>query len=526
MKKHILYLALLSVWVGGAGGCASTANTDLLAKGQRENAKLAAFHRARFVAGTFQNVNAPYIDTTPVPYQPDDQDTVAIASNRSPIGPLIQGLAQRMGYSVMFTADTDPGQTVSINLRNIGRRAAIRMTALAAGDVALIQDRERRIIVAKQGTYTFKLPVDLFSDTKAKYGVGGNPAAGGSQSGGGAPMGGMPGMGGAMGGSSGAPGQSMQASFVISGSAGGGGADQFLANVKELAGPGAKVSANWITGLLSVTAAPAPLDRVRSFVNDFVQDALTQVEIQTTIAEVSLSDGQQFGIDWSRIVPIAGNGSVQFSFNNSNAVSSTPAFTTTITTASISSVVKALEQQANVRILAKPRLLALNHTPANLFDGQQQPYLGSANTATTGLSGTVSTGASLSYVLNGVSLSFLPNILDNNTVSLRIVPVLSDVAQFKDFSLNGTTLTGPQQLLRQVYMQVLAQNGKTLILGGTHVSNTSLGHSGVPILDRIPLLGKLFTGINDNGSQKELVLLVSTHVIPAPQHQTLIGETL
>jgi Flp pilus assembly secretin CpaC len=50
--------------------------------------------------------------------------------------------------------------------------------------------------------------------------------------------------------------------------------------------------------------------------------------------------------------------------------------------------------------------------------------------------------------------------------------------------------------------------------------------AGIPGVRETPILGKLLTGTDDRISTKELVLLLSTNIVPAPQMNVIVGESL
>ena len=63
----------------------------------------------------------------------------------------------------------------------------------------------------------------------------------------------------------------------------------------------ASVAANQEAGVISVRATSRQHEKVQEFIDRVMNSARRQVLIEATIIEVSLSDGYQQGIDWSRV---------------------------------------------------------------------------------------------------------------------------------------------------------------------------------------------------------------------------------
>jgi type II secretory pathway component GspD/PulD (secretin) len=76
-------------------------------------------------------------------------------------------------------------------------------------------------------------------------------------------------------------------------------------------------------------------------VDIFAKDASTQVTLEAAIVDVTLGNEFQYGIDWSRVVPLSGavNGSAAIKLGSRDVVDS-PALTANITTSSVKSVIK------------------------------------------------------------------------------------------------------------------------------------------------------------------------------------------
>jgi general secretion pathway protein D len=180
-------------------------------------------------------------------------------------------------------------------------------------------------------------------------------------------------------------------------------------------------------------------------------------------------------------------------------------------------------QQCNrLQTIATPLLLASNNRPAKIFVGEERVM-------TTGVSTDVvtpATGATTTAIEPvteirdiGVTLFILPKINADRTVTLVInqesstlnpnsasIPVASD---------NGTVQSFPIDTVQTANMQgtVVAKDGLTVAVGGLIREHQAVLVKKVPVLGDLPLLRVLFTNEIQESVKKELVLLITPHVI-------------
>ena len=456
----------------------------------------------------------------------DVRDNVSLSANNTAFFGLIKGLAAKQGYALGVVDGVDTGKRIAVQINGLSTVAAVRQIANLAGYVAVVNHADRTVTIATQATYTFKLPPALFKKLAATYTVGGDPAAGGSSGGSGSS--GMSG-GGMSGGSSGSGASSpIKASFVVTGESKNEPKD-LETFIRQLAGGNAHVQVYAQTGMITVRSSGQALKRVQDFIQTYCQDGMRQVSVAAAIVEVGINDEFQYGIKWDKILNAAGTKSFNYDMTGVNTpiAGATPA-TLNITTASITSVVQALEQFTRTRVVSQPTAVTLNHVPATLFDGQQIPYLPSIQNTMSGTTGTTQSSATGAYALQGVSISVVPDIMDNNLVQLTLVPVTSSVGKFSTFTLgaNQGSIQMPQQTIKQSTMQVMVQNDRTVILGGARANRASDTNTGLPWLTKLPLIGALAGATDAINGVTESVVMVHTRILPAPRYEPLVAEAL
>jgi general secretion pathway protein D len=256
-----------------------------------------------------------------------------------------------------------------------------------------------------------------------------------------------------------------------------------------------------------------------------------QVAIDATVAEVTLTDQLQFG--------------VQYFLSNShgNSVSLTaPASTTTNTSATTTttgvdatSLVQAAVQpllqsvlpganlilgpQANptvilsalstltaVRVLSAPSVVVMDDQPALLSVGDEIPI--STGTATL-LSANNSVVSSIQMQNTGVILKVLPHVFANGTIQMEIEQEVSDVVNANS---SQPTLT-PTISQRLVHSTIAVTSGQTVLLGGLISDQDQKTKSGIPVLNDIPVVGDLFGTKSGQKQRTEIIMFIKPQLI-------------
>jgi general secretion pathway protein D len=290
---------------------------------------------------------------------------------------------------------------------------------------------------------------------------------------------------------------------------------------------------------LSVRANAQSLRRVHEFLKKLSMDAMTQVDMEASVVEVGLTKDFSLGIQWQKVAQTALGGTgigTNVGTNLATAVgglatgTNTPAQTVSALVsasaeanglsafrlgASTASIINALQSYSDVKIVSQPRLFSMNNTPATFFDGTQIPYLGSVtSTAATVAGGAPTVSGTTSFAINGLSFSVIPSVVDKDRVQITLIPVISKVGEFQTFTLGSSgTLKVPTQTNQQTYMRVLAESGKTLVIGGIRQGTDTKSTS-------------VLASTGNSSSTRELVILLRANVIQAPEFDPVVAEAI
>lgn len=237
--------------------------------------------------------------------------------------------------------------------------------------------------------------------------------------------------------------------------------------------------------------------------------------IMATVAEVRLTDNEQFGFQWM-LKQFQSNGYlVNVGTSSRPGTSASVAdgtFRVALATLAGDArvLLTALASTNKIRILSNPSVMARNGEAATIQVGQEVPILTSqisnANTGTgigTGIQQTIQ------YRSTGVILKVKPVVHAGGRIDIDVAQEVS-AAQQNDTGVN----TSPIILTRKVDTKLSISDGHTILLGGLIQEQQTKGNSGIPYLKDIPYLGAVFrSSMSENTERTELVILLTPYVV-------------
>ena len=169
-------------------------------------------------------------------------------------------------------------------------------------------------------------------------------------------------------------------------------------------------------------------------------------------------------------------------------------------------MIRALQQQGNLRALAEPNIIAMDGQEASFLAGGEfpVPVIQSADNKT---------GVSLAVVFKeyGVRLRVKPTIIDEDHIRLELEPEVSTI----DFA-NGVKVDNfviPALRTRRAKTAVELRDGQSFSLAGLIDNNEVRTLSRVPVIGDVPILGNLFKTRSRTKNKSELVVLVTPEEI-------------
>ncbi|MBV8780261.1 MAG: pilus assembly protein N-terminal domain-containing protein [Phycisphaerae bacterium] len=166
--------------------------------------------------------------------------------------------------------------------------------------------------------------------------------------------------------------------------------------------------------------------------------------------------------------------------------------------------VDALRQNNLLRILAEPNLIAISGQAASFLAGGEYPI-----PVPQGSSGGVTT--TIEYRDYGVRLNFVPLVLGDGRIRLKVSPEVSELDYAHSVNLNGYTVPG--LTTRKVETCVELTEGQTFAIAGLLNNMQTSQKSVTPLLGDLPVLGALFRSVRYERQETELVVLVTPRIV-------------
>lgn len=160
-----------------------------------------------------------------------------------------------------------------------------------------------------------------------------------------------------------------------------------------------------------------------------------------------------------------------------------------------------LQSDGMARVLAEPSLVALSGQSASFLAGGELPIPVPQGLGTT----------TINYKAFGIGLTVTPTVLGPNRIALKVAPEASDLDYTNAVVLNGVSV--PAITTRRADTTVELGDGETFVIGGLVSQNIISQVSKIPLLGDIPIIGSFFRDMRYSRQDKELVILVTPHLV-------------
>ena len=295
--------------------------------------------------------------------------------------------------------------------------------------------------------------------------------------------------------------------------------------------PAVNINANKETGVLIVRATGRQHKKVQEFIDKVMTTARRQVLIEATIAEVTLNNNYQQGIDWSRLraagdtkgfqVTQAGSAGLQSAKTGQmlllNYVNPTSAM------GNLSASVNLLDSFGDVKVLSSPKLSVMNNQTATLKVADSKIYFTISSTpATLSTAGTILSPATYTTtavpVAVGFTMNVTPEINDSDYVTINVRPTITRIIGYVNdpnptLAATGVVNKVPEIRTREMESIIRVSSGQIAVLGGLMQDEINNLSDGIPILGDIPVAGNLFKNRNDTKTKTELVIFLRPVII-------------
>jgi general secretion pathway protein D len=161
-------------------------------------------------------------------------------------------------------------------------------------------------------------------------------------------------------------------------------------------------------------------------------------------------------------------------------------------------------ENGDTNILANPRIRVKNRDKARILIGDRVPVITTSTTANVGVS------ESVSYLEVGLKLDVEPTIFLDNEVGVKVNLEVSNIVR----EVRSRTGSLTYQIgTRLATTNLRLKDGETQALAGLISDEDRSATSGVPWVNELPVLGRLFSTERSERSKTEIVLLITPRVV-------------
>lgn len=292
----------------------------------------------------------------------------------------------------------------------------------------------------------------------------------------------------------------------------------------DLALPPVRIVADEKNNALVIYARPRDYRMIEEVVRGLDIVPL-QVLIEATIAEVTLNDTLQYGVQYYLS---GGSNGLLFSGSSGppprpnvpiDAAGVFPGFNYVLTAGNSRVVINLLSAITRVNVVSSPQLLVLDHQRAALQVGDQVPIV--VQSAQSVINPDAPIVNSVQYRNTGVVLYVTPRVNSSGMVALDIDQEVSDVSRTTTSTINSPTIAQ-----RRIVTSVMVQDGQTIALGGLIRDTRNDIRDSIPVLSDIPVIGPLFRQTTRSAARTELIVLLSPRVLRDPADARQATEDL
>ena len=183
-------------------------------------------------------------------------------------------------------------------------------------------------------------------------------------------------------------------------------------------------------------------------------------------------------------------------------------FSTAIGNFDLTSFVQALQSVQLADVQAEPTITTVDNRQAEILVGDRVPIRVIDVSAQAGGTGTgpAVPRATVSFQQTGINLRVTPHVTQNRQILMEVHAERSNVVP-------GPVDIGFTFQTQQADNQILVNDGETAVIGGLTVTEVKVVKSGIPFLVDLPILGKLFGFTSQQETRRDLLILITPHII-------------
>jgi len=244
---------------------------------------------------------------------------------------------------------------------------------------------------------------------------------------------------------------------------------------------------------------------------------IPNINIAIRFIETNLDTLRGFGIDWSQTPLLPGDYGVSDSSSVLN-ISFDKVTVATLNPLQLSNALKIMQARGQSKLLSSPQVTTLDNHEAetetvttvfiegNVTNQNQQYQQGNQN-SNVGSYGNIFVNQVQEKDI-GIKLKVTPRINNQMKITMMVDAQVEALLSAAEIDTQK-----PRSTKRSVKTQVTVDDGNTVIIGGLIAENALETKKFVPILSKIPILGKLFQSTSIEKEQRELLIFITPTIV-------------
>ncbi|HBL18020.1 MAG TPA: hypothetical protein DD417_15020 [Elusimicrobia bacterium] len=176
----------------------------------------------------------------------------------------------------------------------------------------------------------------------------------------------------------------------------------------------------------------------------------------------------------------------------------------------LTATLTAAASEGKAKVLSDPKITTINGKQAKIQIQTSIPYVTTQTTPAGG--GSVTTAETVGYQMTGITLEVTPTINADSRITLQVKPTVTQPSA-TTASAGGTGAIATDN--RTAETTVIVQDGGTVVIGGLITDTITEQVAKVPFFGDIPIIGWLFKKKSKDRTRVELLIFVTTKIIPS-----------
>ena len=258
------------------------------------------------------------------------------------------------------------------------------------------------------------------------------------------------------------------------------------------------------------------IPRIQKLIRDLDQP-IPNINIAVRFIESQVDTSKGFGVDWSKSPVQIGSSSADTAF--SLPISFSNVVVGTLNPSQLVNALRIMQARGNSKLLSSPQVTTMDNHQAETevvttvyiegLSSQNQKY---STFGTSQQPNNYNTNfLNIKTVQEkdvGIKLQVTPRLNEGNRITLVVDATVEALLSAAEVNTDK-----PRSTKRTVKTQVTVDDGSTVIIGGLIAENIIENIKFVPILHKIPIIGRMFKSTSLDKEQRELLIFITPNIV-------------